>query len=195
MEDRINKRFKRTWLPRMMPIGGIVILLLLLLPQILHKAPNRRELSRVEPPGAPKVFSTGYAKSDSLLNEGLNAFDRKDYEEASRLLSKEQFYWSVRVREKEIMSYPEDLLFYLGLSDFYRGHPEMAAHLLAEEEKGNPVDEKYPWYLGHVYIALGRYGDARAELEKVVTLGGRLSAQAQAKIKSLPMQPGSPSGK
>lgn len=179
----------------MMPIGGIIILLLLLLPQILHKAPNRRELSRVEPPVVPKVFATGYAKSDSLLNAGLNAFSRKDYEEASRLLSKVQFYWSVSIREERMKSYPEDLLFYLGLSDFYRGHPELAAPLLAAEEKGNPVDERYPWYLAHVYIALGRYGDARAELEKVVTLGGRLSAQSRLKLKSLPMRGNSLDGR
>jgi len=194
MENETDKSTRSSLLPRMMPIGAIVILLLILLPQLLHKAPNRRELSRVEPPAA-RIFATGYAKSDSLLNAGMDAFSRKDYTEASRLLSKVQFFWSVSIREKKMKSYPEDLLFYLGLSDFYRGHAELAAPLLAEEEKRNPVDERYPWYLGHVYVALGRYGDATTELEKVVELGGGLAEEARRKIESLPFQPNPPSGK
>jgi tetratricopeptide (TPR) repeat protein len=191
MENAINKRLKPTWLPRIMPVGGIIILLILLLPQLLHKAPDRSRLSRVEPP-EPKVFATGYFRSDSLLNAGMDAFSRKDYEEASRLLSKVQFFWSVSIREKEVKSYPGDLLFYLGLSDFYRGHPELAVPLLAEEEKRNPEDERYPWYLAHVDIALGRYGDARTELERVVELGEGLAERARDKIKSLPKLPSSP---
>ena len=191
MEDRINKRLKPTWLPRMMPVGGIIILLLLLLPQILHRAPDRSRLSRVEPPES-KVFASGHFRSDSLLNAGMDAFSRKDYVEASRLLSKVQFFWSASIREKEVKSYPGDLLFYLGLSDFYRGHPELAAPLLAEEEKRNPVDERYPWYLAHINIALARYGDARTELERVVELGGGFAEQARRKLKELPRRPHSP---
>ncbi len=188
MDKAIGTRPKRTWLPRLMPLGAIVILLILLVPQLLHRGPDRSRLAQVAPP-EPKVFATGFARSDSVLNAAMDAFSRRDYAGASRLLSRVRFFWSVSIRQKEIRSYPEDLLFYLGLSDFYRGRPELAVPPLVEEETRDPVDERYPWYLAHVYIALARYHDAREELERVVELGGGYAPDARRLLEELPARP------
>jgi len=186
MVEKIRIRFKPTYIPRIMPIGGIAILLMLLIPQLIDRGPARRAPQPVEPPLTMKIYDTGYASTDSLLNAGLRCFGEKRYDDAARVLSKVHFYWSVGIREKRLASYPEDLLFYLGLAHFYRGFPNLAAPLLEEGERASPFDEKYPWYLGHVYLAQRRYDPARGEFEKVIKLGGSLSDKAREKIKSLP---------
>jgi tetratricopeptide (TPR) repeat protein len=191
MVEKIKVRFKPTYIPRLMPIGGIVILLMMLLPQLREKGPARRPPISVEPPLAMKMYDTGYAKTDSLLNAGLRYFSEKRYEDAARVLSKVHFYWSAAIREKRFSSYPEDLLFYLGLAHFYRGYPKLAAPLLEEGEQANPFDNKYPWYLAHVYLAERRPDEARGEFEKVVKLGGAHSDEAREKIAALSARPDS----
>ena len=194
MVEKIRIRFKPTYIPRIMPVGGIVILLMMLLPQLIERKAERRQAVSVEPPLAMKYYNTGYAKTDSLLNAGLRYFGEKRYNDAARALSKVHFYWSVGIREKRLAAYPEDLLFYLGLSHFYRGFPALGAPLLEEGEQANPFEPKYPWYLGHVYLAERRSDEARAKFEKVANLGGEFSDQARNMIKSVPARPDSPSG-
>jgi len=180
--DRIKIRFKPTYIPRIMPVGGIIILLMMMLPQIVGHRPGRRSAIGVEPPLVLKYYDTGYAKTDSLLNAGLRSFSQKRYDDAAGVLSRVHFYWTAAIREKRLKAYPEDLLFYLGLSHLYRGYPALAAPLLEEGEAASPFDEKYPWYLAHAYLAEGRPDKARAELEKVVKLGGRLAGEAERKL-------------
>ena len=181
-----KKQLKPTYLPRMMPIGGIIILLALLIPLLMGKKHEYRGLASVEPPLAMKIYATGYTSIDSLLNDGLRSFSRKNYEEAARLLTKAHFYWTVKIREGSQEPYPEDLRFYIGLSEFYRGYPAKGAPYLEEEERANRYEAKYPWYLAHLYIAQVRYGDARNELEKVIALNGSYSREAQTKVQQLP---------
>jgi tetratricopeptide (TPR) repeat protein len=187
-----KKKRRASYIPWMMPIGGIIILLALLIPQLVDKRYEYRGLAGVEPPLALKRYETGYATTDSLLNTALRMFSQKDYADAARLLSKVNFYWTVRIREGKKLSYPEDLRFYLGLAEAYRGHPEIGAPYLEEEERANPYEQKYPWYLAHVYMALGRYADARAELEKVVRLEGSLAPEAGRTMRELPGKSDSP---
>ena len=172
-------------LERIAYAATIVVLLLLLIPAIRGKKDDLEKLSQVEPPLAMKVFDTGYEGIDSLLNDGIRAFGKRDYELAAWKLSKAHFYLSVKIKEGEISGYPEELLLYLGLSQFYMGRNEEAAELIAEGEKGFPDDERYPWYLAHTYIALSRVNDAKAELERVVDMGGELSEKAKAKLERL----------
>jgi len=92
----------------------------------------------------------------------------------------------VKIREGSQEPYPEDLRFYIGLAEFYRGYPAKGAPYLEEEERANRYEAKYPWYLAHLYIAQVRYGDARNELEKVIALNGSYSREAQTKVQQLP---------
>ncbi len=192
-----SKKLKSTYLPRLMPVGGIIVLLALLLPLLTGKKqenrpaprfgmkPENRALAAVEPPLAMKIYKTGYTSTDSLLNKALRNFSRKDYDEAAYLLNKVYFYWNVQVREKRMASYPEDLQFYLGLAEFYRGRPDKGAPFLEAEERANRFEGKYPWYLAHLYIAEGRYDKAREKLERVVQLGGDLASEAGKKLQRL----------
>jgi hypothetical protein len=109
-------RLKPTYIPRLMPVGMIIILLAILIPVLREKKPGVAVLPPVDPPLAMKYYATGYPASDSLMNDALRSFGRKDYEAAARLLSKVQFYWSVQLREGKVKAYPEDLRFYLGLA-------------------------------------------------------------------------------
>jgi len=182
-------RLKPTYIPRLMPVGMIIILLALLIPALREKKPVMSDLARVEAPLALKLYSTGYAISDSLLNEALRRFGRKDYTEAAHLLTKVYFHWTVQIREGRERSYPEDLRFYLGLAEFYRGRTDRAASYLEEEVKANPDDGKNAWYLAHVYIARKDFGKARWALASVVKTGGPYAAEAQSKMGLLPESP------
>jgi len=184
--EKTGKGLKETYIPRMMPIGGIIILLALLLPLLMGKKHEDGGLAKVEPPLAMKMYATGYASIDSLLNEGLRHFGRREYEDAARMLAEAHFFWSVKIREGSQEPYPEDLRFYLGLSEFYRGYPAKGAPYLEEEERAHPYEARYPWFLAHCYIAQGRFEGARTELEKVVRLGGSWSAEAREKLRRLP---------
>jgi len=163
----------------------IVVLLLLLIPAIRGRRGELEKLSNVEPPLAMKVFSTGYDSIDSLLNEGIRLFGKGNYSEAARKLSKAHFHLSVMIREGQISNYPDELLLYLGLAQFYRGRLVDGARFLAEGEEKSPDDERYPWYLAHIYIAQGKLDRAMEKLEKVAGLGGEYEKQARLKLKKL----------
>jgi len=173
-----SKGLKPTYIPRLMPVGMIVILLAILIPVLREKRPETSGFPPVDPPLAMKRYATGYAASDSLLNDALRCFGRRDFEAAARILSKVHFYWSVRIREGKIPSYPEELRFYLGLAELYRGRPDRAVPYLEEESRENPHEEKYAWYLAHAYAAAGDTMRARETLERIVGMKGTLAPKA-----------------
>jgi hypothetical protein len=177
---------KPTYIPRLMPVGMVIILLAILIPVLKEKKPGVAGLPAIDPPLAMKSYSTGFPASDSLMNDAIRSFGRKDYETAARILSKVHFYWSVQVREGKVKSYPEDLRFYLGLAELYRGRPDRAAPNLEAESLDKPYEEKYAWYLAHVYVALGNNAKARETLERVVKIGGAHAAEAESALKLLP---------
>jgi tetratricopeptide (TPR) repeat protein len=180
-----KKRSLLPYLSRIMPIGAIIVLLMLLIPQLMEMKRGKPGLAYITPPLAMKYYSTGYAKTDSLMNAALRSFSSKDYEEAARLLTKVHFFWTVSIREGRVTRYPADLRFYLGLAHFYRGRPDQGIPYLEDEERNSPYEEKYPWYLAHLYIARGQSDKARRELERVVQLNGQLAAEAAEKLRML----------
>lgn len=184
-----RKVLKPTYIPRLMLAGMIIILLMILIPVLRERKPAMNGLALVEPPLAMKYYSTGFATTDSLLNTALRDFGEKNYTEAAHLLTKVYFYWSVQIRAGKMHEYPEDLRFYLGLSEFYRGHPDLAAPYLESEEKASPYDERFPWYLAHVYIAEGDFAKAREKLERVVKIGEKHATEAESALKLLPPRP------
>jgi hypothetical protein len=156
----------------------IVILLAILVPVLRGKKPETASIPAVEPPLAMKRYATGFAASDSLMNDALRAFGRADYEAAARILSKVHFYWSVEISEGRMKSYPEDLRFYLGLAELYRGRPDRAAPYLEAESSESLYEEKYAWYLAHAYAARGDTARARETLRRVAGMSGPLAPQA-----------------
>ncbi len=173
-----KKGLKPTYIPRLMPVGMIVILLAILIPVLRGKKPEAPAIPPVEPPLAMKRYSSGFPASDSLMNDALRSFGLKDYETAARILAKVHFYWSVELREGRMKAYPEDLRFYLGLAEFYRGRPERAAPHLEAESSESPHEEKYAWYLAHVYTAQGDTARARETLRRIVRMNESLAPEA-----------------
>lgn len=171
-------RLKPTYIPRLMPVGMIIILLAILIPVLRAKKPDATALPPVDPPLAMKRYATDFPASDSLMNDALRSFGRKDYEAAARILTKVHFYWNVQIREGKAKFFPEDLRFYLGLAEFYRGRPDRAAPYLEEESRENPYEEKYAWYLAHVYAAQGDTARTRETLRRIVGMNESLAPKA-----------------
>ncbi|MFA4948241.1 MAG: hypothetical protein WC674_07020 [Candidatus Krumholzibacteriia bacterium] len=178
-------RLKPTYIPRLMPVGMIIILLAILIPVLKENKPDVAGIPPVDPPLAMKHYSTGFPASDSLMNDALRGFGRKDYEAAARILTKVHFYWSVQIREGKVKSYPEDLRFYLGLAEFYRGRPDRAAPYLEAESRENPNEEKCAWYLAHAYSAQGDTMRTRETLERIVRLNETMAPKAAEILKKL----------
>ncbi len=171
-------RLKPTYIPRLMPVGMIVILLAILIPVLREKKPYTAMIPLVDPPLAMKRYATDFPASDSLMNDALRSFGMKDYEAAARVLSMVHFHWNAQIREGAAQAYPEDLRFYLGLAEFYRGRPDRAAPYLEAESQENPYEEKYAWYLAHVYAARGDTVRTRATLERIVGMNETLAPKA-----------------
>lgn len=173
------------FLTRLIPLAVIAVMLMLLLPHLKRGTAVNELLVNVEPPIGLQTYNTASDTLNTLLYDGLKRFGRKDYDEAARLLSKAYFFSTVKMRKKEFSSYPEDLRFYFGLTYFYRNQAAKGIPLLEEEALKEPDDEKYPWYLAHLYLAVGENEKAADRFQAVVSLGGSLSAAAEEKLEAL----------
>lgn len=176
---------KATYLPRLMPAGAAFILLMILVSVLREERSGGRSAPDVEPPLAMTLYATGYGRLDSLANEGLRHFGRREYERAARFLAEAHFHWTVMKKENGAERYPDDLRFYLGLAHLYRGRPDLGAPLIEEERRDDAFDGKYPWYLAHAYLALGRSNEARAELERTAAIGDSFAAEAERELRRL----------
>lgn len=184
--DSKKERPPFAFLARLAPLAAIVVLAMILAPQLCDRHPLKDKIYYVEPPIAMKGYRAGSGQIDTLFEKGLREFGREHYEEAGRLLTKALFFASVGIKEKKMTLYPSDLRFFLGLAQFYRGKGVKGIPLLEEEEAESPGEEKYPWYLAHLYMAVGRNDDARVRLERVIALGGPRAPKAREKLARLP---------
>jgi tetratricopeptide (TPR) repeat protein len=184
-ENEHGRRPPFAILSRYAPLAAILVLLLMLLPQLFENTPANRTEAGAEPPLALIVYQSGYMDVDSLANEGLKSFNRKDWDRAVRFLGEARFHWSVLIREKMEQGYPVDLRFYLGLSHYYRGLPAKGIPLLEEEIADDPTEAKYHWYIAHLSLAAEDTAGAREHFERAVTLGGNYADEAKEKLERL----------
>jgi tetratricopeptide (TPR) repeat protein len=166
------------FLSRYVQLAVIAVLLIMLLPQLAEKSPAPRKALDIDPPVALVIYRSGHAQLDSLGNEGLESFNRKEWNRAVRLLGEAHLHYSVMIKEQMGFGYPDDLRFYLGLSYAYRGRLEKGIPLLEEEAADNPIEAKYPWYLAHLYLAAQDTEKARTYFERIVRLGGLYAEEA-----------------
>lgn len=167
------------FLSRYIPLALIAILLIMLLPQLADRNPGvPKKEARPAPPVPLTLYRTAYARLDSLGNEGLRRFGAGDWNNAVRLLGEAHFHYSVMFREGFEGRYPEDLRFYLGLAQYYRGRFEEGIALIGEEAGDDPLQPKYSWYLALICLAEKDTLAARQHLERVARLGGRYAADA-----------------
>jgi tetratricopeptide (TPR) repeat protein len=167
------------FISRYVPLALIAVLLIMLLPQLAERPRDSNTKTGPEPPVPLTLYRTNNAWMDSLSNEGLRYFGAGDWNNAVRLLGEAHFHYSVMIREGFAGRYPEDLRFYLGLSQYYRDQVETGIELLEEEEEDDPLEPKYPWYLALIRLAGGDSLAARKHLERVVRLDGRYAAEAE----------------
>jgi len=178
MDIRMNKKYTAL-LEKVAPATIIIFILIFLIPVLRDRVGRHTPITKIEPPKIDITFKTGYSSLDSLLNEGLEEFRKGNYISSSRNLSKAHFYLSVKLKEGELSELPEGLLFYLSLSEFYRGKIDKAAKLLEEECSRSPEHEVYSWYLANIYIQQGEKGKARKELEHVISFHGEYEEKAR----------------
>jgi hypothetical protein len=174
-----------SFLSRYIPLALIAVLLIMLLPQLFEQRPAVRKDAAPEPPPALAIYRSANAWVDSLGNEGMRRFGAGDWNDAVRLLGEAHFHYSVMLREGFADRYPDDLRFYLGLSQYYRGRTEEGIALLVEEAGDDPLEPKYPWYLGLIRLALGDTLAARGHLEHVERLGGPYADEAADLLKKI----------
>ncbi|HER42865.1 MAG TPA: hypothetical protein ENO08_00200 [Candidatus Eisenbacteria bacterium] len=175
-----------SFLSRYIPLALIAVLLVMLLPQLLGRRPALDGEPIPEPPAAFTIYRTSYTGIDSLGNEGLRRFEAGDWNGAVRLLGEAHFHYTVMIREGFAEGYPEDLRFYLGLSQYYRGRAEEGIALLEEEAEGDPLEPKYHWYLGLIRLAAGDSLAGREHLERVSRLDGYRAGEAREILAALP---------
>jgi len=184
--DSKNERPPFAFLARLAPLAAIVVLAMILAPQLCDRHPLEGKPYYAEPPIAMKEYRANQGEIDTLFEKGLREFGRENYGEAGRFLAKACFLASVGIKEKKMTRYPDDLRFFLGLAHFYRGKSVNGIPLLEEEETESPGEEKYPWYLAHLYMAVGRNDEARVRLERVIALDGARAPKAREKLARLP---------
>ncbi len=189
-DDEIKKvKPPFSFLSRYIPLALIAVLLIMLLPQLFERRPAPERDIAPEPPPALTIYRSENAWVDSLGNEGLRRFGAGEWNDAVRLLGEAHFHYSVMLREGFADRYPDDLRFYLGLSQYYRGMPEEGIALIEEEAGDDPLESKYPWYLGLIRLALGDTLAARERLESVVRLGGPYAEKASDLLKEIGAAP------
>ncbi len=184
MEIRMNKKYTAL-LEKIAPATIIIFILIFLIPVLRDRVGNHAPIVKIKPPKTDITFKTGYSSLDSLINEGLEEFRKGNYISSSRDLSKAHFYLSVKVKEGELSELPEGLLFYLALSEFYRGKIDKAVKLLEEECSRSPEHEVYSWYLANIYIQQGEKSKARKELEHIISLHGEYEEKARETLSRL----------
>ncbi len=144
---------------------------------------DRRE--RIPPPASLSIPPVNYAEIDTILAGGVAAFNRHDYEEAARLLSRARFFIKAGVSEGAFSGIPENLDLAIGLSELYRGRDERAVESLEKAVSDYPLDETAAWYLALVCIETGDRERAKSALEKVAAMGGVYSVSAKERLRGL----------
>jgi tetratricopeptide (TPR) repeat protein len=167
------------FLSRLVPLAAIAVLLFMLLPQLTEKPPEAGEALDIEPPLALIIYRSDYPSLDSLGNEGLKSFSRKEWDRAVCLLGEAHLHYSMMLRERMGSRYPNDLRFYLGLSYAYRGKFKEGIPLLEEETADDPIEPKYHWYLAHIYLAAEDTMKAREHFERIVKLGSLYTEETE----------------
>ncbi len=126
----------------------------------------------VSPPAPAGIQNTGFAQIDSIIADATEAFEKRDYDESARLLSRARFFIHTGISERRLDVMPRNLELILGLSEFYRGYPLKGILLVTCAAEVEPRNETYAWYLGLMHLSEGNNKDARKYLERAAALGG-----------------------
>ena len=132
----------------------------------------------VDPPVPAEIPFTGFAEIDTVIAGANEAFERKDYDESARLLTRARFFIHSGISEGMFDSLPDNLELVLGLSEFYRGYPLKGILLVTAAAEVEPRNETYMWYLGLMHLSRGNRDEAKMWLKKTAASGGKYSESA-----------------
>lgn len=189
MDDRPHRGDRQPpfgFLSRYAPLGVIALLLIMLVPQLAKRPPDREEPPGLDPPIPLTACRTGRERIDSLIEKGMQSFGRGEWGKSVRYLGEAHFHVTVMIKEGYAAEYPEDLRFFLGLAHVYRGSAHEGLSLIEEEARENRIEPKYSWYLANLYIARRDYASARIHLEQLVRIGTRYAEEASRELEELP---------
>ena len=166
-QKRYHPAFR--WLSWGVPLAALAVIAAFLFSGGEEKKGSGVEVS---PPAPAGITNTGFAEIDSIIAGATEAFEKRDYEESARLLSRARFFIHSGISEGRFDGIPRNLELILGLSEFYRGYPLKGILFVMCAAEVEPRNETYAWYLGLMHLSEGNNKDARKYLERAAALGG-----------------------
>ena len=139
----------------------------------------------VSPPARAGIPYVGFAEIDSIIAGATEAFEKRDYEESARLLSRARFFIHSGISEGRFDGVPRNLELILGLSEFYRGYPLKGILFVTSAAEVEPQNETYAWYLGLMHLSEGNIKDARKYLERTAAIGGIYSESSKTMLEEM----------
>ncbi len=139
----------------------------------------------VSPPTPAGISSVGFAEIDSIIAGATEAFEKRDYKESARLLSRARFFIHSGISEGRFGGVPRNLELILGLSEFYRGYPLKGILFVTSAAEVEPQNETYAWYLGLMHLSEGNKKDARKYFERTAALGGIYSDSSKTMLEEM----------
>lgn len=157
------------------PLAAIAVIAVLML---TGGNEDRISATGIAPPVSADIPYMGFAEIDTVIAGANEAFERKNYDETARLLTRARFFIHSGISEGMFDHVPVNLDLVLGLSEFYRGYPLKGILFLTTAVEANPDNETYMWYLGMMHLSQGNRDEAKMWLEKTAGAGGKYSESA-----------------
>jgi len=139
----------------------------------------------VAPPASAGIPYIGFARIDSVIAGATKAFEKKNYEEAARLLTRARFFIHSGISDGRFDGVRRNLDLILGLSEFYRGYPVKGILFVTYAAETEPQNETYAWYLGMMHLSRGDKKEAKPWLEKTAAIGGIYSESAKTALEAM----------
>jgi len=165
-----------------LPLAAVVIIAALL---IVGRGNDMAGSVKITPPSEAGIPYVGFAEIDTIIAGATEAFNRKRYEEAARLLSRARFFIHSGISEGRFDDMPPNLELLLGLSEFYRGYPVKGILFVTSAAAAEPMNDTYSWYLGLMHLSQGNEKEARMWLEKTAAMGGTYADSARTVLEKM----------
>ena len=163
------------------PLAAVAIILFLQISSRRHV----KGTVEIRPPATASIPYLGHAEVDSLITGGSGAFERGDYNESARLLTRARFFIRAGISENIFGGMPRNLELILGLSEYYRGYPAKGIEAVTHAAASDPRDSTYAWYLALMHLLEGNRAEGEWWLEKASSLSGIHADSAREMLEKL----------
>ena len=164
------------------PVAALAVIAALM---IFGEDGEQGGIVEISPPASAGIHYIGFAEIDSIIAGAAEAFDRRDYDETARLLTRARFFIHSGISEGSFDEVPRNLELILGLSEFYRGNHVKGILFVTSAAETEPRNETYAWYLGLMHLSRGDKKEAKMWLEKTAAIGGIYSESAKTALEEM----------